>query len=483
MSLKTKLDTKTSFNLNKVAKWLRLLTLISLLGLVTYESFMHQILGGGKSPSVHALCPLGGLESLYTLLFMGSYIQKIYSGTVVILVLTVVLALLFRRSFCGLLCPFGALQELFARLGIKLFKKRRVVPQVIDRPLRYLKYIILVLMVGMAWYYGTLWISPYDPYVAYGHITTIPEAIEEDPKAIIGFILLGITVVGSLIYDRFFCKYLCPAGALYGILGKFSPTKVVRNESLCINCKKCNKVCPVNIDVEKAVKVTDAECISCNECVLACPKEGALEVKVAHKVSHPLLTLAMVVGLFFGTVLVADATGNFQTIPAPLKEGEIIPVSEVKGYYTIEEAALATGLSLPELYEKLGIPEQVAKSTKMSEISQEAPEYDFDAAKEKAELEESSAVSEVSKEEPGVSNGDLQPEKAEADNNPNKIDVSGIKGSMTIREAAESLKMDLNEFYQLFKIPDGVPAQTQMKLIEEVSPGYSFSQIKEYLKQ
>jgi len=462
-----KLNTKESFNLYKAAGWLRLLIAVGLLGFVTYESYMHQVLGGGKSPSAHALCPLGGLESLYTLLFMGSTIQKIYSGTIVMFVLTVALALLFRRSFCGLLCPFGALQEVFARIGIKLFKKRRVVPGTIDRPLRYLKYFILILTVGTAWYYGTLWISPYDPYVAYGHITTIPEAIEEDPKAIISFILLGVTIVGSLIYDRFFCKYLCPAGALYGILGKFSPTKIVRNDNLCINCKKCNKACPVNIDVENATKITHAECISCNECVLECPKKGALEVKVAGKVSHPLFTLIMVAGLFFGTVLVADATGNFQTIPSPLKEGEIISISDVKGYYTIEDSALATGLSLPEVYEKLGIPEHVSKHTKMKDISTVVPDYNFDAAKEKVDAPQG-----ITQEDKNV-----QPETAA-----NKVDVSGIKANMTIREAAENLKMDPEDFYALFKIPEGVPAQTQMKSIESVSPGYSFSQIKESMK-
>ncbi len=94
-----------------------MIVLVGLLAWVTFESYMHQILGGGKAPSIHALYPFGALESLYALLFMGSFVKKIYSGTVILLVLTVVLAFLFRRSFCGLLCPFGTLQELFAKLG------------------------------------------------------------------------------------------------------------------------------------------------------------------------------------------------------------------------------------------------------------------------------------------------------------------------------------------------------------------------------
>ena len=371
-------------NLNKVSKWIRLFVLMGLLAWVTYESYMHQVLGGGKSPSIHALCPLGALESLYTLLFMGSFIQKIYSGTVVLLILTVALALLFRRSFCGLLCPFGALQEIFSNVRQKILKKRFVIPKKIDRPLRYLKYVILALTVGMAWYYGSLWMSPYDPYTAYSHITTFSDSIKEDPLAVIGFILLAVTILGSFLYDRFFCKYLCPVGAFYGIIGKISPTRVERNDNLCIHCKACNKACPVNIDVEKATKITNAECINCNECVLVCPKKGALEIKTAKKVLHPIAMLVIVVGLFFGTILIAQVTGNFEVLPSALKEGQVISISEVKGYNSIEEAAIVTGLSLNEFYEKLNIPKNISKNTKMKEISKEAPGYNFDEAKAKA---------------------------------------------------------------------------------------------------
>jgi polyferredoxin len=436
-----------------------------LLAWVTYESYLHQVLGGGKAPSVHALCPFGALESLYTLLFLGTFVQKIYSGTVVLLVLTVVITILFRRSFCGLLCPFGALQELFGMLGQKIFKKRLVVPLKLDRPLRYLKYAALALTLVMAWFYGKLWMAPYDPYSAYSHITTISASIAEDPLAVIGFALLAVTLLGSILYDRFFCKYLCPMGIFYGIIGKISPTIVERKDNLCIHCKSCSKVCPVNIDVEKAVKVTSIECINCNECVLVCPKKGALEVKTAQKVIHPLAMLIIVVGLFFGTIWAAQATGNYQIMPSALKEGEIISITEVKGYYTIEDAAIATGLSLEEVYEKLGIPKNVPKSTTFKEISNVAPGYDFDAAKAKAGGVETTADENKTG---AVDTG--------------KVDISVVKGSMTIREAADSLQMDLQEFYALFQIPADVPAQTKMKDIGAVSPGYDLEKIKGLLQ-
>lgn len=115
-----------------------------------------------------------------------------------------------------------------------------------------------------------------------------------------------MTLLGSFLYDRFFCKYLCPLGAFYGIIGKISPTRIERNDNLCVHCQDCNGACPVNIDVDKAVKITDPECINCNECVVACPNKGALEVKTARNTVQPIAMLIVVVGLFFGTIGIAQ---------------------------------------------------------------------------------------------------------------------------------------------------------------------------------
>lgn len=369
---------------NKIFKWTRYSLLMALLIWITYEGYMHQVLGGGKAASVHALCPYGALESLYALISTGGFIQKIYSGTLILLILTMAIALIFRRSFCGLLCPFGALQELFGSIRQKIFKKHFVLPEKVDKPIRYLKYIILILTAAAAWYYGTLWMAPYDPYSAYSHITNISGSISEDPLAVIGFLLLLITIIGSFVYDRFFCKYLCPMGAFYGILGKFSPTRIERNNNLCLHCKACSKVCPVNIDVEKLDKIISMECINCNLCVATCPKKGSLEIKTGKKSMNPMLVLIVVVAMFFGTIFTAQATGNFTLLPASLKSGEIIKIQDIKGYYTIEEAAKATGLTIEEIYEKLDIPNTVSKEIKMKDISNEVPGFNFDSAKEKA---------------------------------------------------------------------------------------------------
>ncbi|MDD2483757.1 MAG: 4Fe-4S binding protein [Eubacteriales bacterium] len=367
---------------NKIARILRITILVSLLLVVTYQSYMHQIIGGGKAPSIHALCPYGALESLYAVIISGEYLKKIFDGTIALFLITMVIALLFRRSFCGLLCPFGALQELFARLGKLIFKRNFVVPPMVDKPLRYLKYALIPLTLGMAWYTGILWMTPYDPFAAFGHISNISETIAEDSAAIVGFLLLGITIIGSLLYNRFFCKYLCPAGAFYALVGKLSATKINRNDDKCIHCNLCNKACPVNIDVEGGGKITSMECINCNECVNSCPAKGALEIKTAGKKVPPLTIIFLVLAVFFGGMMLAQTTGyyNFtnQSPKNQIEQGETLTISELKGYHTIEEASVLLGISLDEFYSMLGVSEDsVPKDTQLKNISALDSTFDF----------------------------------------------------------------------------------------------------------
>lgn len=452
---------------NKIARWSRWIMLGLLLAWVTYETIMHQVLGGGKSPSIHALCPYGAIESLYAILISGSMLQKIYTGTFLLLGVTVLIAVLFRRSFCGVLCPFGALQELFARIGLKLWKKRPTIPLKADRILRYLKYVVLVVTAVMAWQLGRLWFTSFDPYAAYGHITAIPETLAEDPLSIIGFVLLGVTVVGSFVYDRFFCKFLCPAGALYAIIGKISPTKVVRDESVCINCNLCSKACPMNIDVAKMEQVNSAECINCNECVAVCPKAGALDVKIARKKVSLLVVLALVIGLFFVPIIVAQVTGNFQILAESKAAGQNISFTEIKGFMTIAEAVQATGFSEKLFRSAMKIPESIPADTAMNELSALIPGYDFDAAKEDAAAIYAPVTTDLS---------------LETSNSAEKIDLSGVRGSRTIAEAAIAVGLSEKDFYVLFEIPEYVSPATRMKDIANIVPGYDFDAIKTSLK-
>jgi len=365
---------------NKLIKYLRWGLLAIFVVLVSIAAYLHQVVGGGKSPSIHALCPFGGLESLYQIFTTGSFISKIFAGTMTLFVITLVVAIVFRRSFCGLICPFGAIQEFFAKIGQKIFKRKWIMPAIIDKPLRYLKYVVLLVTVFYAWKTAGLWMAPYDPWSAYAHL---PEGLESVWKeSAVGLIILGLTVLGSLIYDRFFCKYLCPMGALYGIVGKISPFKVVRNENECIDCGICNKSCASNIDIQHSLKVTSAECMNCQTCVTSCPKPGALDHQMGNKIIKPLTVIVLVIVVFFGSIFASQAAGIYELTPAPLQAGESIKYEEVKGYMSIKEAAESTNTDLTQFYTLFKIPENVPETTKMKEISQIVEGYEFDAVKE-----------------------------------------------------------------------------------------------------
>lgn len=391
--------------LSLVSRILRWATLGSLLAFVIAATALHTL--GYVGPSIHALCPYGGLESMLSLVAAGTFLKRIVIGTFVLFGSTILLSIAMRRSFCGQICALGALQEFFGKIGHKLFKKRPAVPQKLDRILRYLKYVVLAVTVAMAWITGELWITPYDPFNALGHLADFNALVT---SYLIGFIVLIITLLGSVVYDRFFCKYLCPAGALYGAIGKASPYAVRVTESACIRCGKCSRACPMNVDVMNAKngRVTSIECINCNECVHVCPVEGAIHTGYSKRAKiHPLLATILALTLFFVPMGIAALNGDMQLLPnkyaglpwfsfvtsteggggegeesheeeaqtatEPEEEGyEAIngyAPSDLRGSYTLVQTAELLNLSLEELYSRLGLAADFPSSASLKDAA------------------------------------------------------------------------------------------------------------------
>jgi polyferredoxin len=348
---------------------------VILAGTIILEAL--HLYGGSSYPSVHAICPLGGLENLWTWFAGQGNLQKLFSGTMTLFFLTFIFAIIFGRSFCGNICPFGSLFEFFG----KLFPRKFTIPKKIDKILRYLKYVVLIVITFMAWKTATLWISPYDPYAAFAHLWKGSEVFEE---YLVGFIILVVVLVLSLFYDRFFCKYLCPAGALYGILSKISPLKVKRNP--CINCGKCTKVCPMNIEVDKVHTVTSAECIACGKCITTCPDaKKYIGFKFFTKKISTLAVVLVTVGIFFGSIFIFDRLGLYQVSIPPIEKieetGEYIKIADLRGSMTIEEGAQYTGIELAKFYETMEIPTTVPKETQLKSVVNYVEGYDFHVIK------------------------------------------------------------------------------------------------------
>jgi len=355
---------KTDRAAAKRSRTVRAIVLAAVFVLVTGAAYLHQAIGGaGKPPGVDALCPFGGLETLFSVLAGGALLKNIAVSSIVLFVGTIVLALVLRRSFCGQVCPLGAMQGAFGWLGTKIFRgKRPQLPKAVDRPARFLKYAVLAVFLLWTWWAAALVMRPYDPWAAWAHITSDELLLEFG----IGAAVLGISLVGSIVYDRFFCKYLCPMGAFLGLFSKLSFLRIRRDADACIDCGKCDKACPMNVTVATVDTVTASECISCNECVNACPAAGALEVKAGQRTLTPLAVTGVVVGTLAAMIAFATVTGNFSWTMPSLSEaieasggtvGESFDSSLVKGYMSMGEIAAASGVPREEFTAAFGVPD------------------------------------------------------------------------------------------------------------------------------
>jgi len=327
----------------------RMAVLILVLTVSTVLGLMHQFVPSGGPVGVDALCPFGGLESAFTLIFTGAMIKRVALSSFILLIVTIVLALVFRRSFCGVICPLGTIQELAANLGKKLFKRQVLMPAAIDRPARLLKYLALVLVVFFSAKAGELVIRPYDPWVAYHHLTSS----EVFTDFLVGLIVLAITLVGSFFYNRVFCKYLCPMGAFLAPLSKAGWFTISRDPAACIRCGACNQACPVQLEVMDSSRIDSAECISCYECLNVCPGKGALSLSGRLTGAIPVKkALGAVVLIFVMLTAATTATGDF------LWQTETL-ASQVEAAGTFDSGLIKGSMSLAEVVDGFGIPTEV----------------------------------------------------------------------------------------------------------------------------
>ncbi len=225
--------------------------------------------------SLHALCPFGGVVTVYEFLATGGLVPKLHSSALILMALGLAVAFLFGPIFCGYFCPLGTWQEWIGKLGKKLFGKKynRMVPPKVDKVLRYLRYVVLAAVVWMTASAVKLVFADVDPYYALFNFFTGEVAL----PAIL--VLIAVTAL-SLFVERPWCKYLCPYGALLGLFNLIRVFPVRRRAETCINCARCDKACPMGITVSKAKAVRDHQCISCHECLsgVACPVEDTVVV-------------------------------------------------------------------------------------------------------------------------------------------------------------------------------------------------------------
>lgn len=300
-----------------VVQWLFLLWIVWLGW--RFGRFVAHFVPGSDAPfivrptGVDGFLPIGGLASLKLWLFRAE-LDPTHPAALVLLLTFLAMSLLTKKSFCSWLCPVGTLSEAAWKTGHRLFRRNGRIWGWLDYLLRGFKYLLLgffvkILLVDM-------------PAVAIANFLQTPYWAISDVKMLKFFTapstltlwVVGITTALSFVFKNFWCRYLCPYGALLGLVSILSPFKIRRNEDTCTNCQKCTEACPSLLPVHRNKSVMSVECSGCLTCVDACPHSSLhmgtlLENKPLPRWVFPLCVL----GIYAGGVSIGMLSGHWQS--------------------------------------------------------------------------------------------------------------------------------------------------------------------------
>ena len=247
------------------------------LGKKLYQGNLKQICLPGLNcyscPGALGSCPIGALQAVLS--------SRSYKFSFYVLGFLLLTGVLVGRFVCGFLCPFGLVQDLLNKIPFP--KKLRRFPG--DRWLRYGKYIVLIVFVivlpltvldivgqGAPWF--CTWICPSGTLMG-----GLPQlAMSSELRAGLGFLFnwkLGILLIIlalSIVIPRPFCRYLCPLGAIYGLLNPLSLYRLECDKTKCVGCGGCKNTCPMDVDPVKTPN--HPECIRCGQCKSVCAYEA-----------------------------------------------------------------------------------------------------------------------------------------------------------------------------------------------------------------
>jgi len=331
--------TKKKNSKNGVTNWPRIIIQWSVIAFIVFLA-LKQVFNDSFTADFEAYCPFGGLQAIGSYFLSGSLACTMTSTQMVMGVLLLIGVILLSKLFCAYICPVGTVSEFLGKLGEKL-KIRITIRGWADKLLRSLKYVLLFLTLYFTFGSNELFCKEYDPFYA------IVSGYDTDVTALYATIAIAVTVLGAVFIRLFWCKYLCPLGAISNIfkftwfflgvmavyilllvfgvnihfawplgvaclggfvielLGQksryFPIAKITRNEETCTNCQLCTIKCPQAIDVASVKTVKHVDCNLCSDCITVCPEENTLHINKRKRLKWmpPIAIITLfVLGLF-----------------------------------------------------------------------------------------------------------------------------------------------------------------------------------------
>lgn len=298
---------------------------------VEFYLFVRFYETGGATPfverpaGVEGWLPIAGLMNLRAFLETGR-VPPVHPAAMFLLAAFIAMSFLLRKAFCSWLCPVGTVSEWLWRAGRRLFGRNFALPRWADLPLRSLKHVLFGLFL---WVVGGMSAAAVHAFMGgpYGIVADVKMLNFFRNLSVTAAVVIGAIAVLSIFIQNFWCRYLCPYGAMLGLFAVASPLRIRRDKDLCIDCAKCAKACPSRLPVDVLVTIKSAECTACLECVAACPAAGALEF-AAPGVRRRVPAWAVAAGiavLFLGAAGYAKWSGHWQTHVPPPVYHELIP--------------------------------------------------------------------------------------------------------------------------------------------------------------
>jgi uncharacterized protein with FMN-binding domain len=260
-------------------------------------------------PGLYAMT-FSELKIVYQMVIEGNFDFVQAFPSLVEFTTVMLLTIIMGRWFCGWLCAFGAYNDFIYFISKKIFKSKFKVDEKVDSILKYAKYVILVFIIIISWTMGSSILDSTSPWDVFGQITNISTIFS---SLLIGLILLVLITIGAAFIERFFCRYLCPLGAVFAIISKIGIIKINKPKADCGKCRACTVNCSMGLKLYRVNGARGGDCINCLKCTEVCPRNNANVNILGQDVNQNLagsVAMAAMLGMYGLSNFEADALTN-----------------------------------------------------------------------------------------------------------------------------------------------------------------------------